>query len=166
MIIALHGQYATGRMLERDMGSPDWVDFYYQPKRMNYHSLSEWVGDLIWQSREPVVLIGYSLGGSLIANLSHDFTDGIKGAVLYEAPLLDSEPTGEFPVLWIENMYASTPTREDEMADSCAAWEKGRETQVLFGEGRHIRWVWGWPMWGHAWDRKLNPLIVDWIGVL
>jgi len=152
---ALHGQYATGKMLRRDMGDPTWVDYYV-------HKIGKLTSAELQRLKPPLILVGYSLGGSVIADLTHELD--LVGAVLYESPLLnDTIPAGTFPVLWIQNDYRHKTRRKREMDSSLAGWKENHQVTQLTGSGRHIRGVIGWPMWGHAWDQTLNDKIAGWL---
>ena len=159
--IAFHGGYLSPEDLRRDMGDPDWVDEYLPS---DYRKVIN-SGRLI-ASRGPIVLVGYSIGGSLIGHLSRVLPN-IIGAVLYESALIGIDKVaGSFPVLWIRNRYESTKRREHEFDSTRAAWSVGREMADMRGEGRHVTWRWGWPPFAHAWDTQLNPMIQSWIANL
>lgn len=157
--IAFHGGYLSPESMRRDMGDPAWVDHYLS----NFApSVAADVLQQAW-SRDPLILIGYSIGGSLIGHLSNRMSN-IVGAVLYESALIGIDSVaGSFPVLWIRNRYKSTPRREREFADTRAAWRKNREFDEITGRGKHIYWRCGWPPFGHAWDQTLNRFIEQWL---
>lgn len=155
-VIALHGDFATGRILRRDVGVVDW----------QYPD---------WKRRVPYlpceggyVLVGYSRGGSQIGHLSQEWHRAIRAAVLYESPLLGTDQVyGDFPVLWVENTHGRRSQGgrfAREMDDTLAAWMRGgRRVDMLIGNGRHAELTWGWPPMRHGWDRDLNPKILSWI---
>lgn len=153
-VVALHGDFARGWVLRRDMGDPDWCDFWPDWKRINFWMFRDSLAQL-----ERLILIGYSKGGSEIATLSH-YLDNLVGAVLYESPMLKvREPAGSFPIMWIENdrsWYRNTR----EMADTRVQWRKGRARTTAKGSGYHVK---RWPP-GHGWDKTLNDSIAEWIG--
>lgn len=155
-VIAFHGGYLSPESMRRDMGDPAWVDQYLPSA--DAAAIAE-----VLPTDRPLILIGYSLGGSLIGHLSNRMSN-IVGAVLYESALIGIDSVaGSFPVLWIRNRYKSTRRREREFADTRAAWKKGRQFDEVTGTGRHVSWRFGWPPIAHAWDRTLNPLIAEWI---
>ena len=99
-VFAIPGGYLSGRDLCRDMGNPDWVDYYLD--RDHPCELATRIESI---AEGPIVLIGYSIGGSLIGHLSL-LLGNIVGAVVYESPLIGVDHVGgNFPVLWIENYY-------------------------------------------------------------
>lgn len=150
--IALHGGYLTPGDLRRDMGDPDWVDDYLPT-----------ASKIKLPTHTPLVLIGYSLGGSLIGHLSH-FCRNIVAVVLYESPLIGLKVVaGSFPVLWVRNRYTSTAKRERKFDDTKRIWQRSHRVDEMTGQGRHVAWRFGWPPFGHAWDQSLNPLIDIWI---
>lgn len=160
--VAFHGQYASPEILQRDMGDPDWVDWYAQ---VPYDTTSrEFLADMLWDY-DRLILIGYSLGGSLIGHLTAEIpTSKIVGAVLYESPLLNTDHVyGSFPVLWIRNKYKTTPRREQEFETTLDTWAEQHSIDRMFGTGRHMKFVWDWPPIAHAWDQSLNPYIAQWI---
>jgi pimeloyl-ACP methyl ester carboxylesterase len=165
-VVALHGQFASPKILRRDMGDPSWVDIYL-PTPYDDLSRELLIDSLDLEIDEPMVLVGYSIGGSVIANLSHYFYREIAGVVLYESPMFDSlSVAGDFPVLWIRNNYQSTLRREAEFLDTFTLWSLQHPVTKLIGTGRHMKFTWGWPPIGHAWDQTLNPFIETWIKTL
>jgi pimeloyl-ACP methyl ester carboxylesterase len=164
-VFALHGGYLGPDDLRRDMGDPSWVYKYlsgHDPesceKQIWNHMLDE----------EPMVLLGYSMGGSTIGHLSTMLPDGmIRGAILYESPLIGvDEVGGDFPVLWIRNDYESTAKREQEFEETRLTWRKNHFMTEAFGKGRHVSWRFGFPPFGHAWDKNLNDVIEYWMELL
>ena len=152
-VIALHGDYAKPADLRRDMGDPDWVDWY--PAGHDAVNIRNLINSSGWQN-EPLVLMGYSKGGSVVGDLSH-ILDNIVGAVLYESPLMSPEdPGGTFPVLWIRNNYQPAVGRAFELWQTYCAWAENHPITKMTGQGRHIRWRFGWPPFGHNWDNSLN----------
>ena len=156
-VIALHGDFANGRVFRRDTGIEEWEypDWEFGPIEVY----------------TPIVLVGYSRGGSEVGNLSHGLHDLIAGAVLYESPLLGiDEVAGNFPVLWIENDRGRRSRGgrfEREMQATLEAWMAGgRSVDTLWGRGRHVEPTFGWPPCRHGWDRSLNGKILDWISRL
>lgn len=156
-VVAFHGDFASGRILKRDMGNPVWVNRYHDGLDLYKASKS-----LI--SRTDNVLIGYSRGGSLIGHLSICQDIRIKAAVLYESPLIGiDEVGGTFPVLWIKNAYRRKGWRKKEMDDTEKLWRATHSVDTLVGQGSHVRFTMGCPPIGHAWDQQLNPAIEHWI---
>ena len=155
-VVAFHGSLGNAAILARDMGDPAWVDLYHEGHDVD-------AARNICSAFESVVLVGYSMGGSVMGHLSH-VLGNIAAVVLYESPLLGIDrPAGTFPVLWIRNDYRWTNQREIEFAETRAAWGESHHVDEMIGQGRHIRFVWGCPVIGHAWDQQLNPAIRDWI---
>lgn len=154
MNVAFHGKPGTPKWLQYDIGNPSWIDYYW-----NYDS------DTIETLRKEksLVLIGYSWGGSYIAELTRQLNN-INAIIIYEAPLLHGSPTGNAPVLIILNQYNMTPARRKELYKAYSIWSIGREVTELFGQGRHIKRVNdGNRKFGHGWDTNLNDKIENWI---
>jgi len=158
-VVALPGGYLKGRHLQEDMGNPDWVHRY-----LDGHTAKEVLPKIPLD--KPLVLVGYSIGGSVIGDLSTMGFD-IVGAVLYESPLLDVDyPGGNFPVLWIENKVERWAKGEIEFHLALQAWEltrPGKVTKLYGGFDAHWKWKRRWPPIAHAWDRRLNVFIKGWI---
>ena len=155
-VIAFHGGYLSPAAMQRDMNDPSWVNEYLSSKSVDDAANAV-------SKHESVVLIGYSIGGSLIGHLSH-LLDNIEAVVLYESPLINTgNPSGNFPVLWIRNRYKSTPRREKEFSDTLAEWHVQHPVTEITGKGRHIAWRWGCPPFAHAWDVSLNDWVWQWI---
>lgn len=162
-VIALHGDFANGRMFAWDIGIrntenvrwryPDWK----RESRENLISILSCFPNL--------VLVGYSRGGDKIAKLSHQLSN-IRGAVLYESPILPArnqiKPSGDFPVLWIENdegMATKSRRKKKIMSRSKHLWALNRSMTCLTGVGKHVKVN---PL-GHGWDQALNQQILEWI---
>lgn len=164
MIIALHGDFATAEMLQRDVGDlACTVDLFFDAKGWTRFSkrIDKLIG-LITQLDDPPILIGYSRGGSAIAALSELVE--IKAAVVYESPVLDSDSVGgTFPVLQIWNdrgaRYGLNEHRRQQSIIADQLWAKNHQVTQLIGTGGHIRRN---PL-GHFWDCELNPKIRDWM---
>jgi len=157
-VFAIPGGHLSGRDLRRDMGDPDWVDHYLD--RAHPWDLAVKIESI---TDGPIVLIGYSVGGSLIGHMSL-LLGNIVGVVVYESPLIGVERVGgDFPVLWIENDYKSTWRREAESLEAFLKWFESHSTEVMVGEGRHVRLRFGWPPFGHAWDVRLNTRIAGFV---
>lgn len=160
-VFALHGGYLGPEDLRRDMGDPRWVDHYLDGHDPVFceSQIRQWI-----IPGEKIVLLGYSFGGSVIGHLSQRFQNTIRSAVLYESPLIGTNTTGgKFPVLWIRNMYLATRFREAEFDWTRSAWQRTHRMTYRFGSGKHVKPRWGWPPFGHAWDRSLNSFIENWI---
>lgn len=162
-IIALHGDLATADMLRRDMGNPAWVNHYYNAGGWrNIDAKIELLTHFIRLLEEPVALVGYSRGGSVIARLSHTIPHLIKCAVVYESPVKDSDGCGgNFPVLsiWNDRGAIRRLHRIDEVLHSINCWSIGRRCEIMVGSGKHFTLN---PP-AHSWDRSLNNRIEDWI---
>lgn len=156
-VVAFHGEFASAKMLREDIGNAHWIDQY-----IDGHNISKILTHLF--KDEPLILVGYSLGGSVIGTLTHHLPN-IKGAVLYEAPLLDvSYVKGTFPVLWITNRVLFF--RKRKLQQSKEAWQKNHPITELRGKGLHIRVEPKKPPIRHNWNQQLNPLIQTWIANL
>jgi pimeloyl-ACP methyl ester carboxylesterase len=162
-VIALHGDFASPEMLKRDMGAPSWVDSYYDGKGWrDVDGRIELLIHFIRMLEQPVTLVGYSRGGSVIARLSHAIPHLIACAVLYESPVKDSQGcAGKFPVLQIWNDRGSMRRlhRLDDVLESIRCWSIGRRCEIMVGTGKHMQLT---PP-AHGWDRSLNNRIEDWI---
>lgn len=163
MIIALHGDFATPTMLERDMGDlAPLVDIFFDAK--GWHNFDCAMGrltSLVRSLPEPPIVIGYSRGGSAIARLSELVE--LRAAVLYESPVIDSEGVGGiFPVLQIWNdcgaKYGASKLRRGQAKIAEQIWASHPVTQ-LQGVGRHMKVR---PI-GHGWDVGLNGKIREWL---
>ena len=161
-VFALHGGlFLTANDLRRDMGHPKWVDYYLEG-----HDYRDLYYQIQAVTSEDVVLVGYSEGGSVVAELTW-LLDNISGVVLYESPSLRAHTVyGNFPVMWIRNDYKAWWWREEEFDDTLLMWSKEHTITHLKGQGRHARWRLGWPPVTHAWDRSLNPKIEQFIAGL
>jgi len=103
-IIALHGDFATPTMLQRDMGDlSELVDIFFDARKwLRFDAAMGRLTSLVQSLSEPPIVIGYSRGGSAIARLSELVE--LRAAVVYESPVIDSEGVGgSFPVLVIWN---------------------------------------------------------------
>ena len=162
-IIALHGDFATPGMLERDMGDFQLeVAFFDAHRWLNFDAAMGRLITLVKSLPEPPIMIGYSRGGSAIASLS-EWVE-LRAAVLYESPVLNSEGVGgSFPVLQIWNnegaKYSRFPARRKQARRSEQLWEKNHPVTAIEGVGEHFTKR---PP-AHCWDQNLNQQIVDWI---
>jgi len=164
MIIALHGDFATAKMFERDVGDLcNSIDLFFDARGWTrFHKRIDRLIGLITQLDDPPILIGYSRGGSAIAALSELVE--IRAAVVYESPVIDSEGVGgSFPVLQIWNhcgaRYGMNEMRRGQAIIAEQIWGENHEVTQLIGKGGHIRKN---PL-GHAWDTSLNQQIRDWL---
>lgn len=159
-VIALHGDYGWAEMLRIDMGDPHWVTEYYDAdkwSRSSYELHFSRLVDLV-ASANRCVLVGYSRGGEVIANLALHCADCIAGAVLYESPVhpqIDAVP-GDFPVMLIWNDKGYLRGRGDAAIESMQKWSVNHECKILIGQGRHLK---SCPTLGHDWDQSLNDKI-------
>jgi len=164
VIIALHGDFASANMLERDVGDlRTIVDLFFEAKGwLRFHKRMDQLIGFITQLDDPPTLIGYSRGASAIAALSELVE--LRSAVVYEGAVLDSEGVGgTFPVLQIWNdrgaRYGSNEMRRGQAIIAEQIWAEHHPVTQLIGKGGHIRRN---PL-GHAWDCSLNQEIRDWI---
>ena len=159
-VIAFQGQGATPRMLQKDMGDPDWVDMYWD-YRNPYFRLQRFIG------------VCYSISGSILAKhtLERRFRELMVGLILYECPILDDIiPLGDFPILsiWNERSFM-LPSRKREMDDSIKRWSLNHPVEVKKAYGgrgllfRHLEPKPYWPFVGHAWDRGINSYAQEWV---
>lgn len=147
-VIAFHGKPGRAYILKRDMDNPPWVSTYFAGH--NVEAAEELV-----HSTESPVLVGYSYGGQVIADLSNKCKN-IIGVVLYEAPLYG--PCNPYmPVMQIWNNKGRRhwpAARRSRNLWSCA------ETYMEFVvPGKHIRFTSSWPFLGHDWNTDVNDLI-------
>jgi len=167
VIIALHGDFASADMLERDVGDlRTSVDLFFDAKGwLRFDKRIDQLIRIITQLDDPPILIGYSRGESAIAALSELVE--IKAAVGYEGAVLDSEGVGgTFPLLKIWNdrgaRYGSNELRRGQAIISEQIWAEHHPVTQLIGSGTHIRRN---PL-GHFWDTSLNQQIRDWLAAL
>lgn len=162
--IALHGDFATAEMLQRDVGdlassidgffaAGGWVRFEHQ-----FNKLLRLISEL----QEPPILIGYSRGGSVIARLSELIE--IKAAILYESPVLDSDGVGgTFPVLMLWNdcgvKFGRSAIRRGQAKISQEIWSATHPVKELRGSGTHM----GFRPPRHGWDVILNDQIREFL---
>lgn len=161
MIIALHGDFASDKMLKRDMGSlSPLVDLFWEANgwRRTDREIDR-LEAYIRTLDQPPILIGYSRGGSVIAALSERVE--IRAAVVYESPVLDSEGVGgTFPVLMIWNdCGVMSGKRKGQARIAQELWKASHPVTEIWGAGRHLRTR---PI-GHGWDCSLNGTIRDWL---
>lgn len=162
--IAIHGDFATPEMLAQDMGDmSDEVDLFHHFNYKRPIQFSHQLDQLCRTIKEKgeVVLIGYSHGGSIIADVTEYLAREIVGAVLYESPVLRSDYIyGTFPALMIWNDNgASKGIRSNQADRSKRLWKKNRLVTELEGSGGHMKTN---PI-GHCWDQSLNGKIRDWL---
>lgn len=162
--IALHGDFATAEMLQRDVGdlaslvdcffaAGGWVRFEHQVNKLLR---------LISELQEPPILIGYSRGGSVIAKISELIE--IKAVVVYESPVLDSDGVGgDFPVLMVWNdcgaKFGRSAIRRGQAKISQEIWSATHPVKEIRGSGTHMRFR---PP-GHGWDVSLNDQIREFL---
>ena len=162
-IIALHGDFATPSILQRDMGDlSQLVDIFFNARGWhNFDSAMGRLTSLVKSLPQPPIVIGYSRGGSAIARLSELVE--LRAAVLYESPVIDSEGVGGcFPVLQIWNdsgaKYGRNKIRRGQAKIAEQIWA-GHQVTQLQGIGGHVKKR---PL-GHGWDANLNQQIIDWM---
>lgn len=155
-VIALHGDWASGERLRKDMEDPDWVDLYLDWQYQNViHCISD--------CPEDVILVGYSRGACMISDLAELFPDKIKAAIVYEGlpfeHIKTNEPiSGTFPVMFVVNMY-SRKRKIIERRQAIRLWEEHHPVEYQIGSGVHWKFF---PL-GHNWDTKLNPRFGEFI---
>ena len=163
LVVALHGQSASGQRLQHDSGDPPWVDWWADWQQF---SPSEFANLLPCM---PVCLVGYSLGGDFIAQLTHTkLCASIRKIVVYESPVLVVEPARikGADVLQIWNNYRPlTLKRRIGKQQSLWAWCRAYPSSyhLTGSEAGHIRFSFRPPYIQHAWDRSLNPEIESFI---
>lgn len=180
-VIAFHGWGATPSDLRQDMGDPSWVDHYwpYEYGRRSIFEGDDTAGDMssvAWEagslmrhsvtdeqhrkllSYRRLVLVGYSLGGSLIGELSLGLPN-LVGAIVYESPLLGTvSPGGRFPVCIVWNA-GSRKAGTREALRATQAWKAGGRSVLEFeGSGGHTRYVDRRSTFNkaHNWNQSLN----------
>ena len=157
-VVAYHGDFASGRILQRDAGYPWWVDWWPNWKRNR--RAQELPTD------RPVAIVSFSAGGDLAARQVGIYPN-IVAAINYECPnRRDIEPRGTCPVLAAWNLngrgiVSGTPTDRiywtDEAAETLEQWRRNHPVSLTFAEGRHVRFVRGFPPLAHDWNKELNP---------
>jgi len=179
-VIAIHGGpdlLASPGMLKRDMGSPSWVDVYWDG-----HDPEE-IAEYISLTLEPVILIGYSKAGEVISQVTHLVElSRIAASVLYEAPPIRTSPDFypevfpeeglvNFPVLQLWNdrgVYFSRCERRRRIArQSFELWSRGRRIVHQWEpyRGRHTKRFLGILPMGHAWkadDLDIQLWLEEW----
>lgn len=148
-ILALHGDFANGSMIRRDIGhisleliTPDW-------KRQPLSQLSK------YSTLPNLVLAGYSKGAIVLPKLLQ-YLPNVIGIIAYEGPATCTHCQCTLPVIWITNSQgvAHRPRRrKKQMTKARSTWSN---ITPLQGIGRHIRTR---PL-GHNWNTSLNPKIV------
>lgn len=159
-IIALHGDFATPTMLQRDMGDlSELVDIFFDARKwLRFDAAMGRLTSLVQSLSEPPIVIGYSRGGSAIARLSELVE--LRAAVVYESPVIDSEGVGGiFPVLQIWNDCGARIKRPGQARVAEEIWSASHPVTHLQGVGRHVKRD---PL-GHGWDVGLNEQIREWI---
>ena len=154
-LIALHGDFASGDILKRDMAHLSrWIDEF-----PDWQMDNTWLTDYIDKN---ICLLGYSRGGAEIANLS--YLDNLKGAVIYEGPnFRHYYPQGNFPILLGWNSL-SRPLRDKLRDWTFESWSRHHLVTTFQGRGFHIRRCRGCrPPLGHNWDAAINPDIYHWM---
>lgn len=161
IVVALHGDFASGKILEEDMGPlSDYVDLF-PDWQAEGHS---WACDF----EDDMILLGYSRGGSEIARLCSEisrFSDRVAGALVYEGPnFTEDVPLGEFDVMICWNRL-SRPFRDRLRSWTEDSWSVNHDVEVLEGEGLHFRLERGKrPSFRHNWDwETLYEEQVAWI---
>lgn len=157
-LIALHGDFADGSILERDMTHlsafvdefPNWQDEGHDKWISKYKAYN-------------ICLLGYSRGGSEIVSLANELTN-IKGAIVYEGPNFTSTyPRGRFPIRLGWNKL-SRPLRNPLRKWTTESWLRYHTVIPFEGRGLHIRRVPGGdPPIGHNWDMITNPEHYTWM---
>ena len=161
--VAFHGQFSSPRGLRRDAGAPEFIDLYLS----STDDISITAAKLA-RLKAPLLLIGYSLGGTLAMRLV-DYDLPIKGLILYEAPVFDTNsmpaPSTDIKVLSIWNDYIpKTHPRRVEKARSRTYQRSYPYYTELTGLTRaHTKFIFRPPFVGHGWDISLNSLIQVWI---
>lgn len=156
LVVALHGDFASGDLLRRDMGDPSWVNRF-----PTWRSRS----DIELPAGEPTVLIGYSSGADMVRRLLAESVfsgrRNVVAAIGYEPLTTEPLPVTSVPLLVIGNRLGRwrwTPAGRlyrQRWIDAGAA--------VMTGRGTHVRATFAWPPVAHAWDQSLNEAIRSWI---
>lgn len=154
--IAFHGWGAWPNLLKEDMGDlSSSVDHFFKG-----HDLMKAI-DFCSQFKS-VNLIGYSLGGGLIADLSCSILN-INKAVLYESCLGKYDMVyGYFPVMIIWNKKGRKNWKAAREME--AEWNfNNRKVEYLEGNGRHFSFKPKIMPFRHAWDCSLNEKIKEFL---
>lgn len=162
-VLAFHGQGSSPARMKYDMGNPNWVSSY--PDWTLYADAEQFaaangVGD--------VVLIGYSLGGEFIAELTRtSLAPKIRGIVVYESPVRRGPPRPlGCPVKIIWNDYDPWfRWRKAKKAQSIYQWTRAfPDAEKLIGRHTsHVKRIPVAPWFGQAWDVGLNAELGRWI---
>lgn len=156
---AFHGQGSSPSRMRYDCGNPDWITRY-----------ADWQNGFD-NGTEKFVALGYSLGGSFIAELTNrPIAKRLAGIIVYESPVLTMLPAPvDCPVVVIWNDYEPrTLRRREQKAHSIKAWNRASDNvaHLLGGYRKHTRWIPRWPFIGQAWDVALNPMLAEWVAGL
>lgn len=146
---ALHGDFATPKMLQRDMGDPRWIDLYIE--RQSVESMASLCS--AWGVKN---LVGYSRGGYLACKIAELIP--IKTLVLYESPMFDAQPQVLNAVVVFNSVPRRRKRRSREMS-RVLRYFSGHMTFFHGAKKRHLEAKPYWPFLGHAWDQSLNDLI-------
>jgi pimeloyl-ACP methyl ester carboxylesterase len=160
-IIALHGDFASARMLMRDVGDlAESIDVFWDANgwRRTEPSIAKLERHIRTLSTPPI-LIGYSRGGSVIAALSERVE--LRAAIVYESPVIDSDGVGgAFPVLMCWNdCGVMAGKRKGQAKIAQQIWKASHPVTEIWGKGRHVKFG---PI-GHGWDCGLNGAIRDFL---
>lgn len=163
-VMAFHGDLATPKMLQEDIGSLGKLDdLMYWSTAMGVRAAAKQLKTL-YAEYGPVALVGYSNGGELIADVSVEHPDKIACAVVYESRLgRFGSVGGTFPVCLIWNDQGRFSRKAAKNATK--AWKHhNRSILELTGQGEHIRVDDTLrPRFRHGWDQSLNKEIETFI---
>lgn len=164
-VIAIHGDFARGTTLKRDMGDPEWVDYYPNIRCRRYVDLE----NFIIKINKPHILIGYSSGADHIAkyiNARYVCTSLPKtmGVIVYEPMCTVDDIYCECPSIQIWNDKGYLHNRKAKAAKlSSETWSRA-SALFMEGKGRHF-FRSNYPFFGHCWDQSLNPTLERFVNI-
>lgn len=172
-VFAIHGDFGANR-LRRDMGDPDFVDYYLnwsrKDKRSNFNELKNIISSPKFET--PFVFIGYSYGGEVINQLMNRYfiRKNTVGIIQYESPLFSVPPTKlmkHIGVMQIWNNYtprSRVRARNKQVSKYFWLNRSGLSVFKITGYTKgHVKFYKTPPFIGHGWDTSINPIIKTWL---
>jgi pimeloyl-ACP methyl ester carboxylesterase len=162
-VLAFHGQGSSPARMKYDMGNPNWVTYYPDWKRFRG---AEHFAEA--HSFRDVVLIGYSLGGEFIAELTRtSLASKIRGIVVYESPVRRGPPRPlgcKVKIIW-NNYDPWFRWRKAKKVQSIYQWTRAfPNAEKLIGRHTsHVKRIPVAPWFGQAWDVSLNLELRGWV---
>lgn len=163
--IAVHGDYANGDILKRDIGV-DWIDYYPSCKSSNelkvkiFNYLER--GDK-FSDKNHAICLGFSRGAEWIRQIMEEEINlddkMIISAVAYEPLALRKVPKGK-NLLITNSLGRALWTRLGKKSRDY--WLESGANHII-GFGFHIKFTFRLPFIGHAWDQSLNTQIKEFV---